>query len=128
MNTDLELSQHLTAVVASTPGVTAVYASGSPIRAALRAVADAVSHDGDDAAKVSVSRDRNGSLSVGVTVSVCADKPVPETMRLVGNAVRGFLLTQPGDAPVIREIDVQACRIEEPEVVTPEPAVAVDPR
>lgn len=128
MNTDLELSQHLTAVVSSTPGVTAVYASGSPIRAVLRAVADAVSHDGDDAAKVSVTRDRDGSLSVGVTVSVCADKPVPETMRLVGNAVRGFLLTQPGDAPVIREIDVQACRIEEPEVVTPEPAVAVDPR
>lgn len=115
MNADLELSQQLTAIVTATPGVTAVYASGSPIRAVLRAVADAVSHDGDDAAKVSVTRHRDDSISVGVTVSVCADQPVPTTMRLVGDAVREFLLMQPGDLPVIREIDVQACRIEEPD-------------
>lgn len=120
MNDDLELSQQLTAIVAATPGVTTVYAAGSPIRAMLRTVADAVSHDGDDAAKVAITRHRDGSRSVGVTVGVHAGFPVPATMRLVGDAVRGFLLTQPGTGQaVLREIDVQVCRIEDADVPLP---------
>ncbi|MGK9148103.1 hypothetical protein KXS11_10810 [Plantibacter flavus] len=109
---DLELAQDLTALVAETPGVTAVYASGSPIRAVLHAVVDAVGSAGDDAAKVAVTRHRDGSLTVDATISVDSGAPVPATLRLVGDAVRGHLLTQPDSAPV-REIDVRVCRIED---------------
>lgn len=115
MSSDLDLSQELTAIVAATPGVTTVYASGSPIRAMLRTVADAVSHDADDAGKIAVTRDHDGALAVSVIIGVDAGTPVPATMRRVGDAVREFLLAQPGAAPTIGRIDVQASRIEEPD-------------
>jgi len=111
MSTDLELSQQLTTVVAATPGVSTVYAAGSPIRAVLRAVADAVSHDGDDAARVSVGRGHDGVLSIGVTIGVHAGEPVPTTLRLVGDTVQDYLRAYPV-TPEVATIDVQACRIE----------------
>ena len=112
MDTDTELAQLLTAAVAETPGVTAVYASGSPVRAVVRTLAEAVGAEDGLAPKISVHRHQDDSLTIGVTIGVSAGTPVPATTRLVGDAVRGVLLTQAAETPV-REIDVRVCRIDE---------------
>lgn len=112
MDTDAALSQQLTAVVAATPGVTTVYASGSPIRAVLRTVADAVGRDDEEATKVAVRRGADGALTIGVTIGVTDGAPVPATLRLVGDAIHGVLATSMEGTP-IREIDVRVCRIED---------------
>ncbi|SMQ60757.1 hypothetical protein SAMN06295909_0493 [Plantibacter sp. VKM Ac-1784] len=112
MDTDAALSQQLTAVVAATPGVTTVYASGSPIRAVLRTVADAVGRDDDGPTKVAVGRGADGALTIGATIGVTDGAPVPATLRLVGDAIRGVLATSMEGTP-IHEIDVRVCRIED---------------
>lgn len=112
MDTDAALSQQLTAVVASTPGVTTVYATGSPIRVVLRTVADAVGPDDEESAKVAVGREADGALTIGVTIGVTDGAPVPATLRLVGDAIRGVLATSREGTP-IHEIDVRVCRIED---------------
>ena len=112
MDTDAALSQQLIAVVAATPGVTTVYASGSPIRAVLRTVADAVGRDDDKPTKVAVGRGADGALTIGVTIGVTDGAPVPATLRLVGDAIRGVLATSREGTP-IHEIDVRVCRIED---------------
>jgi hypothetical protein len=75
MDTDAALSQQLTAVVAATPGVTTVYASGSPIRAVLRTVADAVGRDDEEPTKVAIGRGADGALTIGVTIGVTDGAP-----------------------------------------------------
>lgn len=110
MDTEVELSRLLTAAVAETPGVTAVYATGSPIRAVLRVAAGAFGRE-DEPAKVAVTRGDDG-VAVGVTIGVTDGAPVPTTLRLVGDAVRAVLLER-DDAATITGIDVRVCRIEE---------------
>ena len=112
MDTDAALSQQLTAVVAATPGVTTVYASGSPIRAVLRTVADVLGRDDEEPTKVAVGRGADGALTIGVTIGVTDGAPVPATLRLVGDAIRGVLATSREGTP-IQEIDVRVCRIED---------------
>ncbi|MBF4567556.1 hypothetical protein ITJ57_02155 [Plantibacter sp. VKM Ac-2880] len=111
MDTEVELSRLLTTAVAATPGVTAVYASGSPIRAVLRVAAEVFGRE-DEPAKVTVAREDDGAVVVGVTIGVTDGAPVPTTMRLVGDAVRAVLLERDG-AATITGIDVRVCRIEE---------------
>jgi len=112
MDTDAALSQQLTAAVAATPAVTTVYASGSPIRAVLRTVADAVGRDDEEPTKVAVRRGADGALTIGATIGVTDGAPVPATLRLVGDAIRGVLATSMAGTP-IHEIDVRVCRIED---------------
>ncbi|WP_285026889.1 hypothetical protein [Plantibacter sp. ME-Dv--P-122b] len=112
MDTEAALSQQLNAVLAATPGVTTVYASGSPIRAVLRTVADAVGRTDEAPTKVAVGRGVDGALTIGVTIGVTDGTPVPTTLRLVGDAIRGVLATSMAGTP-IHGIDVRVCRIED---------------
>ncbi|KQQ52598.1 hypothetical protein [Plantibacter sp. Leaf314] len=111
MDTEVELSRLLTTAVAATPGVTAVYASGSPVRAVLRVATEAFGRE-DEPAKVAVTRGDDGAVVVRVTIGVTDGTPVPATTRLVGDAIRSVLLKRDG-AAAITGIDVRVCRIEE---------------
>ena len=112
MSADLELSRQLTSVVASTPGVTTVYASGSLLRSVALNILNATTSADTDDAKVAITRGPAGEATISVTIGVEAGHPVPVTMRRVSDGIRACLLIQSDPVVVVQEIDVKVSRIE----------------
>jgi hypothetical protein len=139
MTDDHELSRHLTALVASTPGVVEVYSSASTLQT-LPALPLALLPDGllpegllpdrllpsnlvptgvapDE--KVAVSRTSTGSLTVTATMGVGGGHTVLETVRLVSDALRAYLEAiepsrgTPSEPPVIH---VRVSRVDSAQV------------
>jgi hypothetical protein len=139
MTDDHELSRHLTALVASTPGVVEVYSSASTLQT-LPALPLALLPDGllpegllpdrllpsnlvptgvapDE--KVAVSRTSTGSLTVTATIGVGGGHSVLETVRLVSDALREYLEAiepsrgTPSEPPVIH---VRVSRVDSAQV------------
>ena len=103
MTNDLDLSRALTALVASTAGVTEVYPSAPLVRNAVEGLLAVATDEDTTDAKVFIDRDAAGALTVTATIGVDANYPVPATLRAVGDAVRAhFLNHEPWEkSPVV---------------------------
>jgi len=103
MTYDLDLSRTLTALVASTAGVTEVYPSAPLVRSVVVNLVAAATEEDTSDAKVFIDRDAAGALTVTATIGVDAGYPVPATLRAVGDAVRAhFLNHEPWEkSPVV---------------------------
>ena len=103
MSYDLDLSRALTTLVASTAGVTEVYPSGPLGRSVILNLINLAADDETDDAKVALTRDGAGALTVTVTIGVDAAHPVPTTLRAVANSIRAHLVNlEPWEtAPII---------------------------
>ena len=111
MTDDVELSRRLTGVVSDLPGVTGVYPVGTLVRSIARGLVDAALDEGAADARVAVTRDPGGVLSLAATIGVEAGRPVPEVLRAVGDAIRDAVASAEPDTPP-PVIDVRASHID----------------
>jgi hypothetical protein len=110
---ELALSAALTEVALATTGVVAVYPPGSLARAAARQVVALTADVAADSARVAVSRDSSGALTIVVNVGVAGDHAVPDTLRAVADAVRLHLAEADPLAPT-PQVEVRASSIDAP--------------
>jgi hypothetical protein len=110
----LALSATLTEVALATPGVIAVYPTGSLAHTALRQVAALTSDVAADSARVAITRDSSGTLAISINIGVAVTHPVPDTLRAVADAIRIHLsATETSIAePSVAEPSVAAPAIE----------------
>ena len=109
MNDDLELSRQLTKVVATTAGVSEVYASGSVLRSIALDIINGATADEVDDAKIAVHHQDTDAVIISATIGVDSVHPVTETLRSVSDAIREYLNTSA--LVVSREIDVKVSYI-----------------
>ncbi|KQQ06004.1 MULTISPECIES: hypothetical protein [unclassified Rathayibacter] len=89
MTDDTELSQRLTAAIRDTEGVAGVYPAQPVLEAAADAIAVKLALRQPD---VLVDIDRSdGFTTVSAHISTVAALPAPDTLRAVGELVRGML-------------------------------------
>jgi hypothetical protein len=108
---ELALSAALTEVALATTGVVAVYPAGSLARAAVRQVVALTADVAADSARVAVSRDSSGALTIVVNVGVAGDHA--DTLRAVADAVRLHLAEADPLAPT-PQVEVRASSIDAP--------------
>ncbi|MGL3198265.1 MULTISPECIES: hypothetical protein [Curtobacterium] len=86
---DAALSSELTAAIRGVPGVLAVYPPWPLVHAAAEVVATALALREPD---VLVDIDRHGAaVRVAAGIAVSGDRPAPDTVREVGERVRGLV-------------------------------------
>ena len=94
MTDDTALSQRLTAAIREAEGVVGVYPAQPILEAAADALAVTLALRQPD---VLVDIDRSeGFTTVSAHIAASAALPVPETLRSVGELLRGILAEEPG--------------------------------